>query len=149
MNDTLGAKFQWKLYQIQQFPYKEIVLKMSSKWRPFCLGINLLIYQSLCWYNLKSTIFYRNLENRMADFPTLAHLKPFNSIALAVNISLLFNYLDKPWIEFLKNVFQLIEAGLRELEEETGLVVTNDMCHEGHIPILAMWEVCCLKRLGL
>ncbi|XP_064620601.1 nucleoside diphosphate-linked moiety X motif 17-like [Lineus longissimus] len=32
------------------------------------------------------------------------------------------------------------EAGLRELEEETGLKVTNDICSMGKVPIIGLWE---------
>ena len=37
--------------------------------------------------------------------------------------------------------FQLAQAGLRELEEETGLHLTTDMCENGRVTPLALWEV--------
>ena len=38
-------------------------------------------------------------------------------------------------------LFQLSQAGLRELEEETGLHLTTDMCENGRVTPLALWEV--------
>ena len=46
--------------------------------------------------------------------------------------------LDYPWSVIL---FQLSQAGLRELEEETGLHLTTDMCENGRVTPLALWEV--------
>ena len=38
-----GTNFSEMLIEIHTFPYKKIHLKMSSgKWRPFCLGLNVL-----------------------------------------------------------------------------------------------------------
>ena len=40
----LGTKFSEMLVEIHTFSIKKIHLKMSSeKWRPFCLGLNVLI----------------------------------------------------------------------------------------------------------
>ena len=42
---TLGANFSGILIGIQTFSYMKMHLKMSSaKWRPFCLGLNVLKY---------------------------------------------------------------------------------------------------------
>ena len=39
----LGTTFSEILIKIQTFPFKKVHLKLSSaKWRPFCLGLNLL-----------------------------------------------------------------------------------------------------------
>ena len=47
----LGTKFSEILIEIDTFYLKKMHLKVSSgKWRPFCLGLNVL------WYNLYSTI---------------------------------------------------------------------------------------------
>ena len=44
---TLGTNFSEILVEIHTFSFKNIHLKMSSgKWRPFCLGLNVLIYMS-------------------------------------------------------------------------------------------------------
>ena len=44
----LGTDFSEMLIEIHIFPFTKIHLKMSSgKWRPFCLGLNELIHQSL------------------------------------------------------------------------------------------------------
>ena len=40
---SLGTKFNELLIEIQTFSFKEMHFKMSSaKWRPFCLGLNVL-----------------------------------------------------------------------------------------------------------
>ena len=40
----LGTNFSGILSEIHTFPFKKMQLKMSSgKWRPFCLGLNVLI----------------------------------------------------------------------------------------------------------
>ena len=40
----LGTNFNGILIEIQTFSFKEVRLKLSSaKWRPFCLGLNVLI----------------------------------------------------------------------------------------------------------
>lgn len=43
----------------------------------------------------------------------------------------------------------LAEAGLRELEEETGLHVTTDMCEQGRVAPLAVWESVYPPKLSL
>ena len=44
----LGTDFSEILIEIQTFSFKETHLKMSSgKWRPFCLGLNVLIVYNL------------------------------------------------------------------------------------------------------
>ena len=43
----LGSKFIYILIEIHTFSFKEMHLKMSSgKWRPFCLGLNVLFEYS-------------------------------------------------------------------------------------------------------
>ena len=42
----LGTNFSEILIEIRTFSFKKMRLKMSSgKWRPFCLGLNVLIYR--------------------------------------------------------------------------------------------------------
>lgn len=43
----------------------------------------------------------------------------------------------------------LLEAGLRELKEETGLHITPDMCHLDTVHILAVWESVFPPKLSL
>ena len=44
----LGTNFSEMLIEIHTFSFKKIHLKMSSgKWRPFCLGLNVLIWKCL------------------------------------------------------------------------------------------------------
>ena len=49
----LGTHFSEMLVEIQTFSFKKIHLKMSSgKWRPFCLGLNVLTlshFLNQCW----------------------------------------------------------------------------------------------------
>ena len=46
----LGTNFNEILSKIHTFSLKKMHLKMSSgKWRPFCLGLNVLTGSSLCW----------------------------------------------------------------------------------------------------
>ena len=49
---TLRNIFQWNLFKIRRFSFKEMHLKMlSAKWRPFCLGLNVLhVWMELFWY---------------------------------------------------------------------------------------------------
>ena len=52
----LGTNFSETLIGIQTFPFKKMHLKMSSaKWRPFCLGLNVL--------RITSSPLFRRLEN--------------------------------------------------------------------------------------
>ena len=45
--EPLGTNFSEILIGIPTFSFKKMHLKMSSaKWRPFCLGLNVLIHQS-------------------------------------------------------------------------------------------------------
>ena len=44
----LGTNFSEMLIEIHTFSFKKIHLKMSSgKWRPFCLGLNVLSYNRI------------------------------------------------------------------------------------------------------
>ena len=46
---TLGINFSATLSDIQTFSFKKMRLKMSSaKWRPFCLGLNVLTVYPQC-----------------------------------------------------------------------------------------------------
>ena len=45
----LGTHFSEILFEIYMFSFKKVHLKTSSaKWRPFCLGLNVLINWTLC-----------------------------------------------------------------------------------------------------
>ena len=47
---TLGINFSEILSEIHAFSFKKMHLKMSSgKWRPFCLGLNVLICHFILW----------------------------------------------------------------------------------------------------
>ena len=46
---SLGTKFNENLIEIQTFSFRKMHLKMlSGKWRPFCLGLNVLISDLAC-----------------------------------------------------------------------------------------------------
>ena len=62
---TLGTNFSEILSEIHTFSFKKMHLKMSSaKWRPFCLGLNVLIksigridpYQTITKHNKGQTV---------------------------------------------------------------------------------------------
>ena len=58
LNGPLGTNFTEMLIKIHTFSFKKIHLKMSSgKWRPFCLGLNVLNiklnYFELTWNKIK------------------------------------------------------------------------------------------------
>ena len=43
LTELLGTSFSEILIGIQTFSFKKMHLKMSAKWRPFCLGLNMLM----------------------------------------------------------------------------------------------------------
>ena len=70
LNQNLGANFSEILSQIQTFSFKKMQLKMSSaKWRPYCLGLNVLISSGWSHYNIVN--FLQNTHNRH----TTVHLR--------------------------------------------------------------------------
>ena len=57
---TLGTNFSEILIEIRPFSFKKMHLKMSSgKWRPFCLGLNVLMtlrhYDAVIWQSFRIT----------------------------------------------------------------------------------------------
>ena len=55
---TLGTNFSEILIEIHAFSFKKMHLKMSSaKWRPFCLGLNVLTYQM--HFSLQNPVWYK------------------------------------------------------------------------------------------
>ena len=55
---TLGTKFSEILSKIHTFSFKKMHLKTSSaKWRPFCLGLNVLTEPLLIYYQLDTLAF--------------------------------------------------------------------------------------------
>ena len=56
----LGTNFSEILIEIQTFSFKKLRLKVSSeKWRPFCLGLNVLSPSYDTWVNSHSNIRIR------------------------------------------------------------------------------------------
>ena len=57
--EPLGTNFSEISIEIQTFSFKKMHLNMSSaKWRPFCLGLNMLTYPKVCvlWWPQQLTI---------------------------------------------------------------------------------------------
>ena len=50
--EPLGTNFSEILFGIQIFSYTKMRMKMSAKWRPFCLGLNVLTHY-FRWLNAK------------------------------------------------------------------------------------------------
>ena len=48
----LGTNFSEILIEIYTFSFKNLHLKMSGNWRPFCLGLNVLRYYVLVWVHV-------------------------------------------------------------------------------------------------
>ena len=62
----LGTNFSEILIDIHTFPYKEMHLKMSSGWRPFCLGLNVFTYipiPRVQWWIWQRRRFHASLRN--------------------------------------------------------------------------------------
>ena len=65
----LGTNFSEILIEIQSFSFKKTRLKMSSgKWRPFCLGLNVLnTDDKLQWnFNRNLNFFLKKIHFKMA-----------------------------------------------------------------------------------
>ena len=59
----LGTNFSEILIRIQAFSFKKMHLKMSSaKWRPFCLGLNVLTFHMLNSYHSSIPRWHTNLK---------------------------------------------------------------------------------------
>ena len=53
--ETLGTIFSENLIEIHTFSFKKMYLKMSGKWQPFCLVLNVL--KSVTWFSLRNIIY--------------------------------------------------------------------------------------------
>ena len=47
--EPIETKFSETLIEIHTFSFKNMHLKMSTKWRPFCFGLSVLICRLLSW----------------------------------------------------------------------------------------------------
>ena len=66
----LGTKLNEILVEIHTFSFKEMHLKMSSaKWRPFCLGLNVLNQQNQRGYQVPFLSTYKQLEGYVRIHP--------------------------------------------------------------------------------
>ena len=60
----LGTNFNEISIEIHKLSFKKMHLKMSSgKWRPFCLGLNVL----KSWWSRTSTVFHKQLRKLLAS----------------------------------------------------------------------------------
>ena len=66
----LGTNFNEILIEIHTFSYKKMHLKMASaKWRPFCLGLNVLIIWSIsCTCHHHTLCHFKSCCNNHIDF---------------------------------------------------------------------------------
>ena len=103
----LGTNFSENLIGMQTFSFKKMPLKMSSaKWRPFCLGLNVLIHWSR---DNMSAIYQRTFSKvfswlKMIEFRLWFHFSffpkgPFNNIPALVQIMAWHQPGDKPLCE--------------------------------------------------
>ena len=81
---TLGTNFSEILSKIHTFSFKKMHLKLSSvKWRPFCLGLNVL--------NIVVTVNGSHHWARALTYSTMIYIQISNQIILCVSsIDLLF-----------------------------------------------------------
>ena len=94
---TLGTKFSEILSEIHAFSFKKIHLKMSSgKWRPFCLGLNVLRMKwqyspmSSWWYckTYKAFVSDPHCYLHKAAVTTLHHCQMIEWTILCKNVML-------------------------------------------------------------
>ena len=75
LNEPLGTNFNEILIGIQIFSFKKMRLKMSSaKWRPFCLGLNVLIDTILLAYAMTISYFMSMTIVNGSKIPRSDHL---------------------------------------------------------------------------
>ena len=89
---TLGTKFNEILIEIHTFSFKNIHLKKSSgKWRPFCLGLNVLtrINPALTWH-VDGTDLY------MLTWGKVMHLGDVNFHSSGVQLRSMYCMLNDP-----------------------------------------------------
>ena len=65
---TLGTNFSDILSEIDAFSFKQMRLKMSSgKWRPYCLGLNVLIKKWLCYSGHRVALVVHRAQKSVPD----------------------------------------------------------------------------------
>ena len=119
----LGTNFSEMLIEIHTFSFKKIHLKMSSgKWRPFCLGLNVITVNYSWWYlgHLTNNSFlnqahsYASITSQCLKEPRgllIASLKPAGAdliVALIVYPGIQDALLPGPllltWINFIPSM---------------------------------------------
>ena len=136
LNWTLGTNFDETLSEIDTFPFKQMRLKMSSgKWRPYCLGLNVLTH----WGRDKmAAIFQPPFSNgfsgmKMHEFRFNISLKfvprvPINNIPTLLQVMAWRRPGDKPWsepmmVKLTKHIYASL--GLNELRVGFAIVATG------------------------
>ena len=120
---TLGTNFSEILSEIHSFSSKKIPLKMSSgKWRPFCLGLNVLRDEEygICW---GSSIRYSAYDGENAVLIIVSFLRLF----MADGSPGRENYFD---LTFRKQeIVVLINPWKAHKYSEISLGITLHWCH--------------------
>ena len=89
----LGTNFSEILIEIHTFSFRKMHLKMSSgKWRPFCLGLNMIIGLSVEYVpdpsvhkSITTIMLFRNMHSHVFLFlPCLLHLMPCFCLCVCV-----------------------------------------------------------------
>ena len=86
LNWTLGTNFSEILSEINTFSFKQMRLKMSSgKWRPYCLGLNVLTH----WGRDKMAAIFQTFSNgfsgmKMYEFRLTFHWILFLEVQLTI-----------------------------------------------------------------
>ena len=103
----LGTNFNEMLIEILTFSFMKMRLKVSSaKWRPFCLGLNVLTSLQIVLGNgMKSSILFSViifLVNRSYKLPQHSSRNTCKFIVINVNGPLWWKSTGDPWIPFGK-----------------------------------------------
>ena len=109
LTGPLGTNFNEILIGIQTFSFKKMHLKVSSaKWRPFCLGLNLLIENLFClwpWYEMDRRLWFCYLIHFMATWVMICFWSRFDKLSQS-DIMTVGRNLDKQWwIEWYCNTY--------------------------------------------
>ena len=104
-----GTNFSEILIGIQAFSYKKMHLKMSpAKWRPFCLGFNVLMGMILpglqCEEQLVRNVARLAWQALNGQLPTANRLKPASDLVYGLNNQHLSNVHTSKMIPFLEDI---------------------------------------------
>ena len=132
----LETNFNEILIRIQTFSFKKMHLKISSaKWRPFCLGLNVLIHWG---------------RNKMAAIMKMIFWNAFSCMKLAI---LWFKFHSSLYqrAQLLVTIISLLvwviawRSTSNKPSSEPMMVWLTDICHSASMS-LAMSSACCLSH---